>query len=131
MLLGFQRTATGETLATVCLSSASDFPMTSLVIAEVPVTLAPGRAKLATSPAPTGSATLTITIGIVLVVFLAANDACVTTETMMSTLSWTNSVPGRKSVFNDDVLPLDIPKLSQPALEFVVVGQWPGRGRAW
>jgi hypothetical protein len=40
-------------------------------------TLAPGRARLVTSPAPTGSPTLTITIGIVLVAFLAANDACV------------------------------------------------------
>src|SRR5258708_11238938 len=76
--------------------------MTSLVIAEVPVTLAPGRARLATSPAPTGSATLTITIGTVLVAFLAASDACVTTET----------------------------KLAQPALKFIVVGQRPGRGRA-
>ena len=35
--------------------------MTSMVIEEFPVTLAPGRARLATSPAPTGSPTLTIT----------------------------------------------------------------------
>src|SRR5215469_1704495 len=65
--------------------------MTSMVIEEFPVTLAPGRARLATRPAPTGSPTLTITIGIVLVAFLAANDACVTTETITSTLSRTNS----------------------------------------
>src|SRR5262249_46207750 len=84
-------TAIGEALGTACFSRARDFPMTSMVIDEFPVTLAPGRARLATSPAPTGSPTLTITIGIVLVAFLAANDACVTTETIASTLSWTNS----------------------------------------
>ena len=66
-----------------------------------------------------------------------SNDACVTAETMTSTLSRTIrrkrsepiKLPVRKSVFDEDVLPHDIAKVPQPALEFVVVGQWPGRGR--
>jgi hypothetical protein len=39
-----------------------------------------------------------VSFGIVLVVFLAANDACVTTETM--TLSWTNSAASAASRSN-------------------------------
>ena len=41
----------------------------------MPVMLPPGRAKLATSPVPTGSAEISITIGIVLVAFLSATIA--------------------------------------------------------
>ena len=40
---------------------------------ENPVTLPPGRARLATKPAPTGSAAFAITMGMVVVAFLAAN----------------------------------------------------------
>jgi len=32
----------------------------------------------------------------------------------------------RKSVLNDEVSSLDIDKLAQPSLDFVVVGQWSG-----
>ena len=115
----------GETSGTVCLNSPSDFPTTSVVIPEFPATLAPGRARLATSPAPKGSPTLTKTIGIVLVAFLAASDACVTTETMMSTFELDQlrrkraqpiKLPIGKSILDDDVAPLDITKLAKPAL---------------
>src|SRR5215831_8938242 len=53
--------------------------------------LLPGCARLVTRPAPTGSPTFSITIGIVVVAFLAAKDACVTTATITSTWSRTNS----------------------------------------
>ena len=35
-------------------------------------------------------------------------------------------LPVRKSILNDDVPPLDIAKLAQPTLEFIVVGHRPG-----
>ncbi len=49
--------------------------MTSFTSVEVPVTLPSGRARLATRPAPTGSPTPTMTMGIVAVAFFAASDA--------------------------------------------------------
>ncbi len=57
-----------------------------------PVTLPPGRARLATRPDLTGSATLTKTIGIVDVARLAAATAGVPHATMTSTLNRTSSV---------------------------------------
>ena len=54
------------------------------------MTLAPGRARLATSPVPSGSETAAKTIGITLVACLAASDACVTAVTMTSTSSRTS-----------------------------------------
>src|SRR5215831_12021658 len=68
---GFQRTATRETWETASLRNSSRFPASSDVNLVSPVTLPPGRAKLATSPSPTGSP-LTLTIGTVVVAFLAA-----------------------------------------------------------
>jgi hypothetical protein len=58
---------------------------------DTPMTFPPGRAKLATSPTPTGSATFTNTMGIVGVACLAARAAGAEWATMTSTLSWTNS----------------------------------------
>src|SRR5262245_63709485 len=68
---GFHRTATRETRGTTSLSSSSRFPANSDVKLASPVTLPPGRAKLATNPSPTGSP-LTLTMGIVVVACLAA-----------------------------------------------------------
>ena len=51
----------------------------------------PGRARLATRPARTGSATATMTIGIVPVAFFAARVAGYVDATMRSTLSATSS----------------------------------------
>ena len=53
--------------------------------------LPPGRARLATNPAPTGSAETAITIGIVRVACLAAWVGGVSTVTMTSTLRRTSS----------------------------------------
>ena len=78
-------------MGTVSFSSASCFFDTSANMEDGPVTFSPGRARLATSPLPNGSPTPTMTMGIVRVARLAARDACVTTVTMTSTLSRTNS----------------------------------------
>ena len=50
-----KRTATREILGTASLSSSSRFPPSSRVRSVRPVTLPPGRARLATRPASTGS----------------------------------------------------------------------------
>jgi hypothetical protein len=47
------------------LSNSSHFPLTPYSTKEKPVAFPPGRAKLATKPAPTGSLTNTKTIGTV------------------------------------------------------------------
>ena len=57
----------------------------------MPVTLPPGRFKLATSLVPTGSPAVAKTIGIAVVAFLAANTAGVPPVTMTSTPRWTKS----------------------------------------
>ena len=59
------------------------FPPISGTIKLSPVTLPPGRAKEATNPFPTGSASDAITIGIVLVAFLAARVTSVPSVTMI------------------------------------------------
>ena len=68
---------------------------------ESPVTLPPGRARLATRPAATGSPALTITIGMVVVARLASNAPGVDVATNRSILSRTKSAAswGRRSFF--------------------------------
>ena len=63
----------------------------SEVVAEVPLTLPPGRAKLATSPLATGSPAPIMTIGMSLVACLAATAAGVRYATIRSTLRRTSS----------------------------------------
>ena len=53
--------------------------------------LPPGRARLGTSPVATGSEMAPMTIGIVVVAFLAASDAGVPAVTMTSTFMATSS----------------------------------------
>jgi len=67
---------------------------------EVPVTLLSGRARLATSPVPTGSAAPTKTIGMLDVAFIAAMVGGEPGQTMMSGLSATSSAAraGSRSV---------------------------------
>src|SRR6266446_5003584 len=60
-------------------------------INEVPVTFPPGRARLGTSPIPTGSKTSDMTIGIVLVACWAAWVAAPLCATMTSTFNRTRS----------------------------------------
>ena len=65
------------------------------------MTLPPGRARLATKPAPTGSAELVITMGMVLVAFFAANGVGPPVATIRSTFRRTRSAAssGRRSGF--------------------------------
>ena len=56
-----------------------------------PVALPPGRARLDAMPLPTGSPVLQITMGIVVVDFLAASGATVPVANMTSTLRLANS----------------------------------------
>ena len=52
-------------LGTVSLSSSSRFALSSTLILLKPVMFPPGRARLSTKPAPTGSPLNAMTIGIV------------------------------------------------------------------
>jgi len=63
----------------------------------LPVTFASGRAKLATNPARTGSPTAIMTIGIVVVVCLAACVAALPEVTMTSTGSLASSLAAAAS----------------------------------
>ncbi len=94
--------------------------------------LPPGRAKLATSPAVTGSSTdVPMTIGIVLVASLAARVTEVFPLTITSTLAWTSSgddlgdpleSPLGRPALDHDVLPLHLPRLAQSLKEGAHVG---------
>ena len=95
---GVQRVRSPETTS---LSNSNRFPFSSVGRAETPVTFPSGRARLATSPAATGSPALTMTMGIVLVALFAANADKVEATTITSTLSWTSSAAssGQRSGF--------------------------------
>jgi hypothetical protein len=70
---GTSRSPTRASLGTASLSISSLFVLSSNDKLESPVTLPPGRARFATNPAATGSPLLVITMGMVVVAFLAAN----------------------------------------------------------
>ena len=87
-----------------------------------PVTLPPGRARLETKPARTGSPAFVITMGMFVVAFLAADVAGVPEVTIRSTLSRTKSdaSSGKRSSFSlcesildGDVLSFNPAKLAQ------------------
>ena len=64
-MAGSRSTAARVMLGAICLSSSSHFPLMPYSNVVNPVALPPGRARLATKPAPTGSTTTTNTIGTV------------------------------------------------------------------
>src|SRR5262245_19060169 len=67
------RTAKRENRGRASAKSSSRFPVTSgPTLKESPMILPPGDARLLTKPEPTGSLTLTMTIGMVVVALLAA-----------------------------------------------------------
>ena len=95
----------------------------------------PGRARLATSPSPTGSLPPAITIGIVRVACWTARVAPLATVTITSSLSRTSfrrevSQPLVSalsvSVFDDEVLALHIAEVAQPLPESLQM--WIGLG---
>ena len=91
-LLGLIRVAIRVAFGTASFKSSSPLPMnppgTSVAM---PVTLPPGRARLATKPTRTGSATAMKTIGMVDVAFFAARLGCGAKATISSGFSATNS----------------------------------------
>ena len=99
---GARRNPTRASLGTASLSISSLLVFSSVAKVESPVTLPPGRARLATKPTPTGSPALVITMGMVVVAFLAANAGRVPATTIRSTLRRTSSAAssGRRSGFS-------------------------------
>src|SRR2546423_1865351 len=69
----------------------------SVTAALSPVMFAPGRARLATTPWPTGSPTPVMTTGIVAVAFFAASAAGVPRVTIRSTFDLTSSAPAAEN----------------------------------
>ena len=63
--VGSRRTAARVTFGAICLSSSSHFPPMLYSAVMKPVALPPGRARLSTKPAPTGSIRIGNTIGTV------------------------------------------------------------------
>ena len=96
-----RRSPTRASLGTASLSISSLLVFSSGDKLEMPVTLPPGRARLATRPKATGSAELVITIGMVVVAFFAANADVDPVTTIRSTLRRTKSAAssGRRSFF--------------------------------
>jgi hypothetical protein len=88
---GGRRSPTRASLGTASLSISSLLVFSSGAKLENPVTLPPGRARLATNPAATGSPTFAITMGMVVVAFFAANAGAVDEVTIRSTLRRTKS----------------------------------------
>src|SRR5262249_33929733 len=89
---GNRRSPTRASLGTASLSISSLLVISSGAKLAFPVTLPPGRARLATKPNPTGSPTFVITMGIVVVALLAANADGPVPTTNKSTLRRTKSV---------------------------------------
>ena len=118
-----------EELQTLVLSSPQRMAL--------PVTVPPGRARLVTNPAPTGSIAVVMTIGMVCVACLTASAAGVVIAMMQSTSSWIISVANaakalraafREPALEDEVLPFAIPTLPQPVQERrPQVGGWENR----
>src|SRR5215467_1964021 len=99
MLPAEYRYPTRASLGTASLSTSSLFVFSSGAKLDSPVTLPPGRARLATKPAPTGSGKLVITMGMVLDAPFAANGVGPPEATIRSTLRRTRSAAssGRRS----------------------------------
>src|SRR5262249_10919268 len=81
----FQKITTRETLGSASLSSSNCLWLISGAMLQRPVTLLPERLRLATNFEPTGSPDVTMTMGIVLVAFIAAAVAVEFVATIMST----------------------------------------------
>src|SRR4029450_6922919 len=96
-----RRSPTRASWGTASLSISNLFVISSVAKLDMPVTLPPGRARLATRPAPTGSEDVVTTMGIVVVALLAANPSTVPPTTIRSTFRRTKSPvsSGRRSRF--------------------------------
>src|SRR5215472_12472142 len=87
-----RRTATRLMPGAISLRSSSHFPLVPYSNEVKPVALPPGRARLATNPAPTGSATIANTIGMVRVTWSNGPTVEAPGDTMTSGARAANSV---------------------------------------
>src|SRR5262249_46249753 len=90
-MAGSRMTATRVMLGAICLRSSSHLPPKLYSCVENPVALPPGRARLSTKPAATGSATAANTIGTARVVSSNGATAATPFTRMTSGASATNS----------------------------------------
>src|SRR5262245_41474248 len=90
-MLASRRTATRIASGAISLSSSSHFPLKLYSNCIKPVTLPPGRDRLPTKPAATGSTTLTNTIGIVRVACNSGGMPALPLDKMTSGASATSS----------------------------------------
>jgi hypothetical protein len=106
--------------------SSSRLPARSVVCIDRPVTLPPGRTKLATRPLPTGSPAAAKTIGITDVACFAATTFAGVDVTMTPTLSRTNSAaiwaerslrPSAHAILDRDGATFDPTEFAQPLRE--------------
>ncbi len=88
---GSRRTAVRVTFGAICLRSSSHFPHKLYSNVMNPVALPPGRARLLTKPSPTGSTTITNTIGMVWVACSIGGTAGLPETRMTSGASAANS----------------------------------------
>src|SRR6516165_7390000 len=123
--------ATRRRLGIISFSSSIRFACRSITIALRPVTLPPGRARLATRPVPTGLPEAAMTIGIVAVACLAAIAASVPLVMIKSTSRRINSVArsGKaiirslgRAVFDNKVVTFDISEVAQTFAQSVQIG---------
>src|SRR4029453_8154187 len=114
-----QRNATRLACGTISFSSSTRLLAISDVSELMPVTLPPGRAKLATRPLPMGSAAINMTMGILAVACLAAwTGASPPAAAMISTgrpTSSTASAESRSSCPSAGARPLS--RFFQPLLQ--------------
>ena len=123
---GCHRAATRERPGSAWLSRSSILGVSSGASDVKPVMLPPGRARLATSPSPTGSDITGTTIGIVRVACWAARACGVAKATMRSTFMRTRSfarlvkrscLPSADRYSMMNILPLDIAQLAHALQE--------------
>ena len=96
-VVGSRSTATRFKFGAICLSSSSHLPLMPYSNCAKPVMLPPGRARLATYPAPTGSVTLMNTIGTLRVASINGCTADVPLLRMTSGASATISAARRRN----------------------------------
>src|SRR5262249_30321687 len=96
-MVGSRRTATRTTLGAISLRSSSHFAAMPYSNKTKPVALPPGRAKLSTKPAPTGSTECANTIGTVRVTDCNAATVGLAVAKMTSGVSETKSVANLRS----------------------------------
>ena len=108
--------------------SSKRFPPNSALMLATPVMFPPGRAKLAMSPAPTGSAMPAKTMGDRPGRLLRGkrrwrswgdDNVRLETDQLGRKLGQSLDPPARKSDFDGNVLPLDVAELAQPLPEGV------------